>query len=124
MYIIKYFSSYCLTEPGSGSDSKNMKTTAKVSGSDFILNGSKAFISGGEHSNIYLVMCKTAENEVSCIAVERDSKGLSFGKNENKVKIRFNFRWVGMFNLLKWLYLRIVLFLKRILLETKETDLR
>jgi isobutyryl-CoA dehydrogenase len=112
MNLFKYFSSYCLTEPGSGSDSKNMKTTAKASGSDFILNGSKAFISGGEHSNIYLVMCKTAENEVSCIAVERDSKGLSFGKNENKVKFYRNLRWVGTFNQLKWLFLRIVLFLK------------
>ena len=62
-----------------------MKTTAKTNGSDFILNGTKAFISGGEQSDIYLVMCKTAENEVSCIAVERNSKGLCFGKNEKKV---------------------------------------
>ena len=74
-----------MTEPGSGSDSKSMKTTAKAHGSDFILNGTKAFISGGEQSDIYMVMCKTAENEVSCIAVERNTKGLSFGKNENKV---------------------------------------
>ena len=62
-----------------------MKTSAKEEGDYYIMNGSKAFISGAGASDIYLVMCKTGENEVSCIAVEKDTPGLSFGKNESKV---------------------------------------
>ena len=92
-----------MTEPGSGSDSRSMKTSAKEQGGDYVLNGTKAFISGGEHSDIYMVMCKTAENEISCIAVEKGSKGLSFGKNENKVNYKVSlFRWAGTFNLHRW----------------------
>ena len=49
------------------------------------MNGSKAFISGAGASDIYLVMCKTGADEISCIAVEKDTPGLSFGKNEYKV---------------------------------------
>ena len=56
------FSSYCLTEPNSGSDAAAMKTTAKSSGDDFIINGSKCFISGAGVSDLYIVMCKTGEN--------------------------------------------------------------
>jgi isobutyryl-CoA dehydrogenase len=77
------FASYCLTEPGSGSDAMSLQTTAKVDGGDFIINGQKAFISG--KSDVNLVMCRTGENEISCIAVEHDTKGLSAGKNENKM---------------------------------------
>jgi len=83
MCNLEWFASYCLTEPGSGSDAMAMVTNAKEDGDDFVINGSKAFISGD--SDIYLVMCKTAEKEVSCIAVERTSKGLSLGKNEHKM---------------------------------------
>lgn len=50
-----------------------------------MLNGSKCFISGGSVSDLYLVMCKTAENEVSCILVEKGTPGLSFGKLEEKM---------------------------------------
>lgn len=82
---MEFFSSYCLTEPESGSDSAGMKTTAVEKGDDFILNGSKAFISAGGHSELYLVMCKTGEKEISCIAVDKSAKGLSFGKNEKKM---------------------------------------
>lgn len=50
------------------------------------MNGSKAFISGAGASDVYLIMCKTGPKEVSCIAVEKDAPGLSFGKNEIKVR--------------------------------------
>jgi isobutyryl-CoA dehydrogenase len=62
-----------------------MKTFAKDMGDYFVINGNKAFISGSGASDLYLVMCKTGEKEVSCIAVEKGTPGLSFGKNENKV---------------------------------------
>ena len=62
-----------------------MKTFAKEDGDYFVLNGSKAFISAAGSSDLYLVMCKTGENEVSCIAVEKGTPGLSFGKNEHKM---------------------------------------
>lgn len=79
------FTSYCLTEPDSGSDSKAMKTSAKKDGEDYILNGSKMFISGGSYSHLYFVMAKTSATEVSTFIVEKDSKGLSFGKLEEKM---------------------------------------
>lgn len=82
------FTSYCLTEPDSGSDAQSMKTFAKEDGDHFILNGSKAFISGAGSTDIYLIMCKTGEKEISCIAVEKGTPGLSFGKNEIKVCLR------------------------------------
>ena len=62
-----------------------MKTQAVEKGDDFIMNGTKAFISGAGESDIYLVMCKTGKTEISCIAVEKGTKGLSFGKNESKM---------------------------------------
>jgi len=83
MTTLDWFASYCLTEPGSGSDALAMTTKATEDGDDFIINGSKAFISGD--SDIFLVMCKTGEKEISCIAVERTDKGLSLGKNEHKM---------------------------------------
>jgi len=84
------FSSYCLTEPGSGSDASSLSTTAKKSedGKHYILNGEKAFISGGGESNVYLIMCRTGgpgPKGISCLLVEKDSPGLSFGKKENKL---------------------------------------
>jgi isobutyryl-CoA dehydrogenase len=77
-----------------------MKTFAKEDGDYFILNGSKAFISGAGSTDIYLIMCKTGEKEVSCIAVEKGTPGLQFGKNEIKVIACFLilFRWAGTFN--------------------------
>ena len=79
------FGAYCLTEPGSGSDAVAMKTTAKLEGDSYIINGSKMFITGGSAGDLLVVMCKTAEKEISCILVEKDTKGLSFGKNEMKL---------------------------------------
>ena len=79
------FSSYCLTEPDSGSDAQAMKSFAKDAGSHFVLNGSKAFISGAGSSDLYIVMCKTGEKETSCLIVEEGMLGLSFGANEHKL---------------------------------------
>lgn len=62
-----------------------MKSFAKDNGDHFVLNGSKAFISGAGESDIYIVMCKTGEKEVSCLMVEAGSPGLSFGANEHKL---------------------------------------
>ncbi|XP_042217596.1 isobutyryl-CoA dehydrogenase, mitochondrial-like [Homarus americanus] len=80
--------SYCLTEPGAGSDAGALSTSAKRVGEDFILNGSKAFISGGGDTDVYLVMCRTGSEGpkgISCVLVEKGTPGLSFGKKEKKV---------------------------------------
>jgi alkylation response protein AidB-like acyl-CoA dehydrogenase len=80
--------SYCLTEPGSGSDAASLRTAARRDGEDYVLNGSKAFISGGGVSDVYLVMCRTgAEGPkgVSAILVEKGTPGLSFGAQERKL---------------------------------------
>ncbi len=80
--------SYCLTEPGSGSDAASLRTTARQDGGDYVLNGSKAFISGGGVSDLYLVMCRTgAEGPrgISTILVEKGTRGLSFGAQERKL---------------------------------------
>ncbi|XP_071746625.1 isobutyryl-CoA dehydrogenase, mitochondrial isoform X5 [Lepeophtheirus salmonis] len=80
--------SYCLTEPGSGSDAASLSTKAVRQGHKLILNGSKAFISGAGTSDIYLVMCRTGDNSpkgISCVLVEKGTPGFSFGKNEIKM---------------------------------------
>lgn len=82
--------SYCLTEPGSGSDAAAMKTRAVRNGSDgdYVLTGSKQFISGAGTSDVYIVMAKTGEGGargVSTFIVPKDSEGLSFGANEKKM---------------------------------------
>ena len=81
--------SYCLTEPGSGSDAAALKTKAVKGGnSQYRVTGSKAFISGGGYSDIYLVMCRTGEEGpkgISCLLVEKATQGLSFGANERKM---------------------------------------
>jgi len=79
------FSSYCLTEPSAGSDAASLKTTAVVEGKDYILNGSKAFISGGSISDVYVCMVRTDKQEISCLLVEKNSPGMSFGKKEKKL---------------------------------------
>lgn len=83
-----HFASYCLTEPGAGSDAASLKTRAVRDGDHYILNGSKAFISGGGRSDIYVVMVRTGEDGpkgISTLVVEKDSPGLSFGKKEEKM---------------------------------------
>ena len=80
--------SYCLTEPGSGSDAAALKTKAEKDGNGWKINGTKAFISGGETSDLYLTMVRTGEGGpkgVSAVLVENPSEGLSFGANERKM---------------------------------------
>ena len=85
---LEVFSSYCLTEPGSGSDAASLKTTAVRDGDYYILNGSKAFISGGSTSDIYVCMVRTGEEGpkgITCVLVEKETPGISFGKHELKL---------------------------------------
>ena len=80
--------SYCLTEPGAGSDAASLTTKAVKDGDEYILNGTKTFISGAGWSDIYVVMARTSDNGakgVSTFVVEKDSPGLSFGVNEKKM---------------------------------------
>lgn len=80
--------SYCLTEPGAGSDAANLRTRAVRDGDHYVLNGSKAFISGAGVSDIYTCMVRTGEDGpkgISCIVVEKGMPGLSFGKKERKM---------------------------------------
>ncbi|MBP8072368.1 MAG: isobutyryl-CoA dehydrogenase [Brevundimonas sp.] len=80
--------SYCLTEPGSGSDAAGLRTTAKRDGDHWVLNGSKAFISGAGTSDVYVVMARTGADGpkgISTFVVEKDAPGLSFGAQEKKM---------------------------------------
>src|SRR5688572_5526665 len=85
---MEHFASYCLTEAGSGSDAAALQTRARRDGDDYLLDGAKAFISGGGRSDIYLVMVRTGEpgpRGISCLVVENGTPGLSFGKQEKKL---------------------------------------
>ncbi|GAA4779909.1 acyl-CoA dehydrogenase family protein [Citricoccus nitrophenolicus] len=80
--------SYCLTEPGAGSDAAALATRAVRDGDDYVLNGVKQFISGAGSSEYYVVMCRTADTGskgISTLVVHRDTPGLSFGPNEKKM---------------------------------------
>ncbi|MBA4000842.1 acyl-CoA dehydrogenase family protein [Brevundimonas sp.] len=80
--------SYCLTEPGSGSDAAALRTTAVKDGDHYVLNGSKAFISGAGTSDIYVVMARTGgegAKGISAFVVDKDTPGLSFGAQERKM---------------------------------------
>ena len=82
------FVSYCLTEPGSGSDAAALKTRAVAEGADYRINGSKAFISGGGRSDLYVTMLRTGDDTsrgISCVVVENGTPGLSFGAPEKKM---------------------------------------
>lgn len=88
LITLENFSSYCLTEPSSGSDAASLRTTAVKDGDVYILNGTKAFISGGSESDVYACMVRTGEEGpkgISCILVPKDAKGISFGKKEMKM---------------------------------------
>src|SRR6201999_2529084 len=85
---MEHFASYCLTEPDSGSDAASLKTKAVRDGDHYVLNGSKAFISGGGVSDIYVCMVRTGgagPKGISCIVVEKGTPGLSFGAQEEKL---------------------------------------
>jgi len=80
--------SYCLTEPGAGSDAASLTTKAVRDGDEYVLNGTKTFISGAGWSDIYVVMARTSDNGakgVSTFVIEKGTKGLSFGANEKKM---------------------------------------
>ena len=80
--------SYCLTEPGSGSDAAALKTTARLEGDHYIVNGTKQFISGGGVNDIYVTMVRTGvegPKGISCLVVENGTPGLSFGAPERKL---------------------------------------
>jgi alkylation response protein AidB-like acyl-CoA dehydrogenase len=85
---MEHFASYCLTEPDAGSDAASLKTKAERDGDHYVLNGSKAFISGGGVSDIYVCMVRTGgvgPKGISCIVVEKGTPGLSFGAQEQKL---------------------------------------
>jgi alkylation response protein AidB-like acyl-CoA dehydrogenase len=80
--------SYCLTEPGSGSDAAALKTSARRDGDHYVLNGTKQFISGAGYNDVYVVMVRTGEEKtkgVTCLVVDKDTPGLSFGAPEKKL---------------------------------------
>jgi alkylation response protein AidB-like acyl-CoA dehydrogenase len=82
------FASYCLTEPDAGSDAASLKTTARGDGDTYVLDGAKAFISGGGRSDLYLIMARTGKpgaKGISAFMVESDREGLGFGQNEKKL---------------------------------------
>ncbi|HEY5222709.1 MAG TPA: acyl-CoA dehydrogenase family protein [Microbacteriaceae bacterium] len=88
MSTMESLGSYCLTEPGAGSDAAALRTKAERSGDDYILNGVKQFISGAGASAVYVVMARTAElgsRGITAFAVPADAPGLSFGPLEKKM---------------------------------------
>ncbi|RJY09914.1 acyl-CoA dehydrogenase family protein [Aurantiacibacter aquimixticola] len=80
--------SYCLTEPGSGSDAAALKTTAKLDGDHYVVNGTKQFISGGGVNDVYVTMVRTDDHKtrgITCLVVDKDTPGVSFGAPEKKL---------------------------------------
>ncbi|MGM0905169.1 MAG: acyl-CoA dehydrogenase family protein [Pseudomonadota bacterium] len=80
--------SYCLTEPGSGSDAASLRTSAKKDGDEYVLNGSKMFISGAGETDVLVVMARTGEDGpkgISAFAVPADAEGIIYGKAEDKM---------------------------------------
>ena len=88
LMTMEHLASYCLTEPGAGSDAASLTTRAERRGDDYVVNGAKAFISGGGASDLYLVMARTGgpgAKGISCLIVEKGMRGLSFGRKERKL---------------------------------------
>lgn len=80
--------SYCLTEPGSGSDAAALKATARLEGDHYVVNGTKQFISGAGVNDIYVTMVRTGApgpKGISCLVIEKDMPGVSFGAKERKL---------------------------------------
>ena len=80
--------SYCLTEPNAGSDAASLKSTARRDGDQYIVNGSKCFISGAGSTDLLVVMARTGEagaKGISCFVIPSDSEGVSFGRKEEKM---------------------------------------
>jgi len=88
MATMEHIASYCLTEPGAGSDAAALKTRARRDGDHYVFDGVKQFISGAGVSDLYVVMARTGEDGaagVSTFVVEKGTPGLSFGANEKKM---------------------------------------
>ena len=88
LVTMETIASYCLTEPGSGSDAAALKTTARLDGDHYVVNGTKQFISGAGYNDIYVCMVRTNDNGakgISCLVVENGTPGLSFGAPEKKL---------------------------------------
>src|SRR6516225_3971649 len=82
---MEQFASYCLTEPGAGSDAASLRSRAERDGDCYVINGTKAFISGGGTSDVYVCMLRTGcegAKGISCIVAEKCTTGLAFGKQE------------------------------------------
>ncbi|MEO0437791.1 MAG: acyl-CoA dehydrogenase family protein [Pseudomonadota bacterium] len=80
--------SYCLTEPGSGSDAASLRTSAVIDGDDYLVNGSKVFISGAGETDVLVVMLRTGDTGpkgISTLLIPADAEGISYGKNEEKM---------------------------------------
>ena len=82
--------SYCLTEPGAGSDAASLKTRAELVGNEYVINGSKAFISGAGATHVLVLMARTGDansgaSGISAFAVPADAPGISYGKKEEKM---------------------------------------
>ncbi|HAE27867.1 MULTISPECIES: isobutyryl-CoA dehydrogenase [Hyphomonas] len=85
---MELIASYCLTEPGAGSDAASLKTRAVRDGDDYVITGTKQFISGAGTSDIYVLMARTSDDGakgVSTFIIPKDTPGLSFGANERKM---------------------------------------
>jgi len=88
MVTMERMGSYCLTEPGSGSDAAALKTRAVKDGDSYVVTGSKAFISGGGENEIYVTMARTGQDGpkgISALVIEKDMAGVSFGAQERKL---------------------------------------
>src|SRR5699024_9394114 len=84
-----YLGAFALTEPGAGSDAANLKTSAKKDGDNYILNGSKMFITNGMDADTYITFARTSDEQgakgISAFIVEKNSPGLVIGKKEKKM---------------------------------------
>ncbi|WP_454279175.1 acyl-CoA dehydrogenase family protein [Sphingomonas sp. Marseille-Q8236] len=88
LVTMERMASYCLTEPGSGSDAAALKTRAVRDGDHYVVSGSKQFISGGGENEVYVTMVRTGEEGpkgISCLVIDKDMPGVSFGANERKL---------------------------------------
>ncbi len=88
LVTMEKMASYCLTEPGSGSDAAALTTTARRDGDVYIVNGTKQFISGAGANDLYVTMVRTGKDGpggISCLVIEKDMPGVSFGANERKL---------------------------------------
>ncbi|MEH6683410.1 MAG: acyl-CoA dehydrogenase family protein [Qipengyuania sp.] len=88
LVTMEKIASYALTEPGSGSDAAGLKTSARLDGDHYVLNGTKQFISGAGFNDVYVTMVRTGEHKtkgITCLVIDKDTPGVSFGKPEKKL---------------------------------------